>query len=304
MKYAIVTMSYKADYEECLLLCESIDKFVRGEVLHYIFINDEDMGLFSNLNSSRRIVLPKSVVLPQYLVRIPIRILGHHFHVSPVSIPVREWIIQQIVKLSVWEVIDSQYNIFLNIDSENVFMKPFDIDAILKEGKLGVFRKTYDGRFIEAQMQFCSSAKRLLGLKESVEELSANDYMASLVGFERETLTAMCREIGQRHWSRNYKIALMNTYRFSEYFLYAMYVYFKKDPMLTKHFDLRDSLFPMLKFADFSSKEEVNNRMKQFLSKESTYGIFFQKDGIRFRKKCPVDFTTLKEIVHAHWKHK
>lgn len=303
MKYAIVTMSYKADYEECLLLCESIDKFVHRKIPHYIFVNDEDLGLFENLNCSRRTVLPKSVVLPQYLVRIPIRILGHHFHVSPVSIPVREWIIQQIVKLSVWEVIDPQYDIFLNVDSENVFMKPFDMEVVVKEGKLGVFRKAYDGRFIEAQTQFCSSAKRLLGLKEPLEELLVNDYMASLVGFERKTLMAMCREIGQRHWSHNYKIALMNTYRFSEYFLYAMYVYFKKDPLLTTHFDLQDSLFPMLKFADFSSKEEVNNRMKQLLSKDSTCGIFFQKDGIRFRKECPVDFPALKEIVHAHWKH-
>lgn len=296
-------MSYKADYEECLLLCESIERFVPLEIPHYIFVNDEDVNLFKHLNSGRRTILPKSVVLPWYLVRIPFRIFGHHFHVSPVSIPVREWIIQQIVKLSVWEVIDPQYDIFLNIDSENVFMKPFDIGTILKNDRLGVFRKAYDGRFVKAQSQFCSSAKKLLGLAESIEELLTNDYMASLVGFERNTLMGMCREIGQRHWSRNYKIALMNTYRFSEYFLYAIYVHFKNATMLNKHFDLQDSLFPIQKFADFRSKEEVNERMKQLLSKDSVYGIFFQKDGVRFRKENSVGFSELKEIVHSYWNH-
>jgi len=74
------------------------------------------------------------------MVRIPFRILGHHFRISPFTIPVREWIIQQIVKLSVWEVIDSSYEIFFNVDSETVFMKPFSLDSFLKEGRLGIFR--------------------------------------------------------------------------------------------------------------------------------------------------------------------
>lgn len=302
MKCAIVTMSYKEDYEECLLLCESIERFVPNEIPHYIFVNDEDIELFNHLNRGRRIILPKSAVLPQFLFRIPFKILGHHFHVSPVSIPVREWIIQQIVKLSVWEVIDPQFNIYLNIDSENVFMKPFDMESILSNQRLGVFREEYKEECTGPQLQFCASAKKLLGLQEPIEKLIVNNYMASLVGFERNTLIDMCEEIGKRHWSHNYKIALMNTYRFSEYFLYAIYVHFKKDPMLKTHFVLRNALFPMLKYNSLSSKEDINEKTKELLSKDCTYGIFYQKAGIRFRKgQRVIPFSELKGIVYSYW---
>lgn len=57
-------MSYRADYEECLLLCESIERFVPKEIPHYIFVNDEDLDLFKHLSGGRRIIYPKSVVYP------------------------------------------------------------------------------------------------------------------------------------------------------------------------------------------------------------------------------------------------
>ena len=40
-KVAIITQSYKNDFRECKLLCESMDKFAPN-IDHYIFVNDED----------------------------------------------------------------------------------------------------------------------------------------------------------------------------------------------------------------------------------------------------------------------
>lgn len=295
-------MSYRADYEECLLLCESIERFVPKDIPHYIFVNDEDFDLFKHLNCERRIIYLKSVVLPRLMLRIPFRIFGHHFHVSPFSIPVREWIIQQIVKLSVWEVIDPRYEIFLNVDSENVFMKSFSLDSVLKGGRLGIFRKKFDGRFLEAYTQFFSSAKRLLGLNESIEALLTYDYMGSVVGFNRDTLIALCHEISHRHWSHNHKIALMNTYRFSEYFLYALFVHFKDDSMLQQHFELQNNIFPMCKYSDFQSKEEISERVSDLLANDYAIGVFFQKNGTKSRnKKTPVTFSELKQIIYSFW---
>lgn len=42
-KIAIITQSYKNDYNECKLLCESIDRF-SPELDHFIFVNDEDLN--------------------------------------------------------------------------------------------------------------------------------------------------------------------------------------------------------------------------------------------------------------------
>lgn len=103
-KIAIVTQSYKNDFNECRLLCESIDRFAK-QLDHFIFVNDEDWGLFKALDYGNHHIFKKSVILPCYLVRVPFKILGHHFHVSPFTIPVREWIIQQICKLGAFEVL-------------------------------------------------------------------------------------------------------------------------------------------------------------------------------------------------------
>lgn len=44
-KVAIITQSYIGDLKECELLCESIDRFVSNDILHYIFVNDEDYDI-------------------------------------------------------------------------------------------------------------------------------------------------------------------------------------------------------------------------------------------------------------------
>jgi len=236
------------------------------------------------------------------MLRIPFRILGHHFHISPFTIPVREWIIQQIVKLSVWEVIDAGYEIFLNVDSENVFMKPFSLDSVLKEERLGVFRQKYTGRFLQSYTQFFSSGKKLLGLNESIEDLLTYDYMGSVIGFRRNTLVTLCHEIARRHWSHDYKIALMNTYRFSEYFLYALFVHYKNDSALQEHFNLQNNIFPMCKYSDFQSREALSERIGELLSNDYTIGVFFQKNGTRFRNELPpVPFCELKQVIYSYW---
>ena len=53
-KVAIITQSYKNDFRECKLLCESMDKFA-PDMDHYIFVNDEDIEMYqSDINSSYR----------------------------------------------------------------------------------------------------------------------------------------------------------------------------------------------------------------------------------------------------------
>jgi len=307
MKCAIVTMSYKDDYRECMLLCESIDRFVPKDVVHYIFVNDEDFKLFEPLANSRRVIMPKSAVLPWWLVRLPIKIFGHHFHLSPFSIPVREWIIQQIVKLAVWEVTNPDIDLFINIDSEFVFMKPFSIDAFMDaDGRIGVYRKEITDEkapYIPMHLQFCKAAKRLLGLKETIDKIAHYDLMGGGVSFRRDTLISLCERIGRRHWSRNWKLALMNTWRFSEYYLYGLYAGLVYDTVQKKHFPADERVFPYLKYQYFGCKDDVTDRMKRILESRSSQGIFFQKKGIRKRNRSGgiISFEDIKTMVYSYW---
>ena len=55
-KLAFITQSYKNDYKECALLCESMDRFLPKEIDHFIFVNDEDYDLFLSLHNEHHIV--------------------------------------------------------------------------------------------------------------------------------------------------------------------------------------------------------------------------------------------------------
>lgn len=307
MKCAIVTMSYKDDFEECRLLCESIDRYVPRDICHYIFVRDGDLKLFKCLEEggeNRRFIIPKSSVLPWWSIDLPFRFMKHYFRISPFTMPVRGWIIQQIVKLSVWSVIDARVDVYLNVDSECVFMKPFDPSVVLNGGELGIYREKMNWEsnedIIRAHEQFCSSAKRLLGLEKPVKEIGEYYYIAPVVAFRRDTLMDLCNEIGKRHWSRNYKIALMNTYRFSEYFLYSNYVYHKLG--LKGHFELKDNYFSMLKYSFFDRTEELKEKIGQTVAKSGVQGIWFQKNGTRHRhEKGAIAFSQLREIIYEMW---
>lgn len=62
-KVAIITQSYKNDFKECKLLCESMDKFA-PEIDHFIFVNDEDLEMFKDLKYGRHQVFKKSTMSP------------------------------------------------------------------------------------------------------------------------------------------------------------------------------------------------------------------------------------------------
>lgn len=81
MKLALVTQSYKNDFRECKLLCESIDRFVPNDIMHFIFVNDEDYQMFKNIENKRHKVYKKGTIMPWFFVRIPWKIMGHHFHI-------------------------------------------------------------------------------------------------------------------------------------------------------------------------------------------------------------------------------
>lgn len=303
MKSVIVTQSYKLDYKECVLLCESIDRFVPEDITHYIFVNDEDFQLFAPLGDKRRVILPKSVILPKWLFRIPFRVLGHHFHVSFMTIPVREWIVQQIVKLGVWEILDPSIDVFFNIDSEGVFMDYFREDVYWKNSRLRLYR-THNPQ-MPSRMDYFKAAKRLLYINESLSQISYYDYMVIPMGFRRDTLVSLCKMIGEKHWSGNWKMALMNTYRFSENYLYALYAGYVEDKNMEKHFIIDKRTFLTLEYMDYCSEKAVKEKVVEILSDNGIQGITFQKKGSKYRNENSlVSFPFIKQLVYEYWKEK
>src|ERR1700692_1525154 len=97
MTYAIVTPSYWMDVERCRFLLESVERWVPPWVRHYLIIARRDVPLFKPMLSSRTTLLVVEDIIPRWLFRVA----GlRHFWISLRTRPVKNWILQQIVKLS------------------------------------------------------------------------------------------------------------------------------------------------------------------------------------------------------------
>lgn len=293
---AIITQSYKDDYNECKLLCESIDRFA-PELDHFIFVNDEDIKLFQSLCYGRHKVYKKSTILPWFMIRVPIKILGHHFHISPITIPVREWIIQQICKLGVFEVIGDQYEAVFNIDSETVFMKPFNINSWKKEGKYIMYRVEDTNE--PSHDEYCQSAKKLLKLPQSLKDIGKFNYMSTPTCFVRENTNLLLHRIKKNSFWKSWKIALCNTYRFSEYYTYGIFT--DKELNLKKHYIIEKHLFPLIDISECPDIESFIASMNQSLSDPETIGVWLQKKNRKALSGKYLSFEKINKVVHQYW---
>lgn len=295
-KVAIITQSYKNDFKECKLLCESIDKFA-PMIDHYIFVNDEDIDMFMCLQYGKHFVLKKSLILPCFLIRIPWKIMGHHFHVSPFTIPVREWIIQQICKLGVFEVIGNEYEAVFNIDSETVFMKPFDVNMWKKDGKYLMYRvKNVDE---PSHDDYCHAAVKLLHWQGSYNEISFYNYMNTPVCFVRENTEKLLHTIAKNYWMHSWKLALCNTYRFSEYYTYAIYT--DRIMNLKNHFVIDYKIFPQVDITTCTDMQDFKTKMQKELMDEHAVGLWLNKKQRKYLNGKYFDFDTMYAVITEYW---
>lgn len=295
-KIAIVTQSYKNDFNECKLLCDSIDRFA-SEIDHFIFVNDEDAQLFGCMNYKRHKVFKKSTVLPWYLVRVPFKMLGHHFYISPLTIPVREWIIQQICKLGVFEVIGNEYDAVFNIDSETVLMRPLDKTKWIRDGKFIMFRTLNVDE--PSHDDYCKAAKKLLSLPVPISEFGKYNYMNTPVCFVRENTANLLEAIRVKSKLKNWKLALCNTYRFSEYYTYGIYT----DCVLggRNHVIIDKHLFPQVDISECADENIFRWKVETAMRDENVMGLWLQKKDRKSLESRYLDFRKVEHVVKDYW---
>lgn len=288
-RFAFVTQSYSKDIRECELLCESMDRFAGPDVLHYIIVNDEDYDLFrSNPVFARRRIHRKGELMPRYMMRLPFGMLGHHYLVSPFTIPVREWIVQQICKLAIFEIMPPEIDAVVNIDSECVFLRPFGIDDISRLRPDGTREWMLYKRIFEDEPshdEYCHVARSLLPLPSGPEPDSFC-YMAHPVVFVRENLEALLGAIASRSLFHSWKLKLCNTYRFSEYYLYGLFCDYVLD--LRDHYTYDTRMFPATHIDRFHTAGELREAVSEAMKLPGIYGVWLQK-GKRSEPALPPD---------------
>lgn len=295
-RLAIVTTSYRNDLSWCRILCQSIDRFVPGDIMHYLFIESGDIDLFRSLENNRRKIISQNAVVPRWMIKSPVKFRGHNFWVSPLTLPVRGWIMQQVVKLGVFEVLDE--DVFLCLDSEAFFFRPFDPASLFREGKVMMVRHEEPWDWPNANVYY-RAAHNLLGIRPDGSPMKR--YMSVQFVFRREVLKELAEKIRSNSFSGSWKIPLFNTSRFSEYTLYGIFVERILGFERSGHFPAGEFLIRYVGPKSYGHRlENLERMLAGFEPVPGEAGMLLQKGRAR-KKGISPDAALYEGMVHRLW---
>ena len=215
LSYAIVTPSFRLDMQRCKFLVESVQRWVASDVRHYLVVDRRDVPMFKPMISSRTELLVVEQIIPWWLMRIP----GfRRFWFSLRTRPVKNWILQQIVKLSVPGAVSE--DVLLYADSDMFFIAPLDPRTFERDGKVPLLFNTGQRGLIPSNDAWQAVAAKLLGLP--VEQDSDINYVGNVIWWRRENVLAALERI-QEHMGKGWQRAIAPLAGFSEYILYGVY---------------------------------------------------------------------------------
>ena len=213
--FALITPSYAPDFELCSLLKESLDKFVKGAYTHYILVDRKDLELFEKLRGPRTELLSVESLLPSWIFRLP---FAKRWWFGLRSLPIRNWILQQLVKLSLGEHLKEEAFVF--IDSDNALIRPFELGSLVRGGALRLFRVPGGGK-IESHYKWHRTAGKLLGIEP--KDYFGARYIGNLITWRRQHLIELSSHV-ERRWQRPFLEVIANCWHLSEYILYGVFI--------------------------------------------------------------------------------
>nr|WP_245413633.1 DUF6492 family protein [Mangrovicella endophytica] len=223
---AIVTASYRGDFERCRLLCESIDTRVSGHTRHLILVEGADVPLFRQLAGPRREIVDERDVLPWWLRAFPdpTNFGRRRIWLQPKGPPLRGWHVQQLRRFAVAASIDE--TVMVNVDSDVVFFRPFAVADLVDEGRVRFYRVPAEHHEILPHLRdehaaWSRKAGELLGITAPRE--TSVGYIATVIAWRTDTARDMARRI-EAVTGRSYLAALAATRTLSECTIYGRFV--------------------------------------------------------------------------------
>ena len=217
--FAIITPSYAPDFERCKLLSWSIQEFISPPVTHYIIVDQQDLKLFRQLVGPNTEIITKESILPWWIKQLPFG-QSKNIWLSLKSMPVRGWLIQQIIKIGIAQHITEDVLVFA--DSDVAFIRPFDLRSFVRDDQVRLFRTS---PYKQPNSQWDVSANRLLGLSLSnfSEDSPKPNYVGQLISWKHENVLKLYRHlesISGRSWIET----LCRSWNLSEYELYGIFI--------------------------------------------------------------------------------
>jgi hypothetical protein len=217
MSFCFITPSYAPDFQRCKLLSQSMNEFVQPPFQHYIVVDRVDYSLFRPLANRHTQIITVESVLPWWIRREPI--FGKLW-LSLKTPPIRNWILQQIVKIETARQIAEDVAVF--VDSDVAFVRPFCPEQLTQGDQVRLFRDS-EGNDVQREFhrKWHESASQLLGLPDV--DPGIPDYIGNLITWKRENVVRLCQHLEQVS-GRNWIETLGSTWNLSEYVLYGLFV--------------------------------------------------------------------------------
>ena len=219
---ALLTPTYGRDLEICTLLCESVDRHVTSFSKHYLLVPDCDLSLFAPLASERRVIIPASAFLPDWLRPLPriVQRKRRQFWWSLRAKPVSGWHVQQFLKIAA--TISLPHQRYCILDSDIVFFRNFDLARYEYPNTIPLLRM--DGAVTADQprhSRWLETSHQLLGLP--TPPFPAPDFIGHIIFWDQQTTRALTQRI-EAATGLSWIEALCKTREFSEYLLYGFFV--------------------------------------------------------------------------------
>lgn len=279
---AIITASYAPDFERCKILCASMDRYATGYECHYILVDMPDVALFKQLEGPNRKIVTEKQLLPWWIYRVPkfLSPKGRRLWVSPLTVPLHGWHIQQIKRIAIAFFLKDDG--LLYCDSDTVFVKPYNVHDIWNGDDLRLWREVKGALTAESDhLHWKAHAGRALSIPEP--EQPDHNYVCQFVTWKRETVIDMCRHMESRH-GRPWASVIGASRKFSECMIYGAYV----DSILKGegHQETEVSLCPMCWFDPAPSDEDLTKFMHDLTEEQVAIGVqsFIPMDPEKFRE--------------------
>ncbi len=253
--FCLVTPSYAPDFERCQLLSSTIEQFLPASTKHYIIVDRKDVSLFKKLQNSRTEILVVEDVIPWWIKRIPFVKNGWLSLKTP---PIRNWLLQQIVKLSAAQFVAEDVLMF--VDSDVAFVRPFNPqERFIQDGKIRFYREPNSiPQAWQSHYSWYKTASQLL--ITPMVDFPAPNYIGDLITWKKDNVFKLYHHL-EKVSGRSWVETIAKTWNLSEYILYGMFVdYILQDE--AHHFI--DKKYPGLQY--FSTDDMSEQEIKDFLS--------------------------------------
>lgn len=213
---ALVTPSFAGDAARCRVLVESVRRYARSPVCHYLLVDARDVDLFTPLAGPRTLVRPVESLLPDW-IRRPADGANHWLSRGQTVLP--NWIIQQLAKIAFARTASEPVVLFA--DSDVAMVRPFDAASFIRHDAVRLFRIP-DFRD-DGHDAWHRVARAWLGLPPPLAGQPNPNYVGNLITWRPGVVDALCRHleaVAGRPWME----VLATPHHFSEYILYGTFV--------------------------------------------------------------------------------